>query len=104
MPDNNYNNLRMYFLVFFGMDSDEYGNNYQEIVDSSIIIDGISNKLIEEIDEFIKRHPDNESAIPAFQALNYPEVGDVSAFPPSLIEFLRWLSVYLKRKRTSATP
>jgi len=95
-----YKNIRTYFSVFLGNDIDAYGETYPEVVDSSIdVIGAIDNDLIDEIDKFLAEYPTNELAGPAMNLITENRVGDCAGFPPTLIDFLTWLSAYLKQKR-----
>jgi len=95
-----YKNIRTYFSVFLGSDIDAYGETYPEVVDSSIdVIGAIDNDLIDEIDKFLAEYPTNELAGPAMNLITENRVGDCAGFPPTLIDFLTWLSAYLKQKR-----
>ncbi len=93
-----------FFVVFFGQDSDEYGESYSEIVDSAFNIyikDGNEHldNLINNIDEFLSYYPDNESAAVALNKLTKGSADDTRYYSPTLIEFLQWLSFSLKQKR-----
>lgn len=93
-----------FFIVFFGQDSDEYGENYSEIVDSAfkIYVDGgenYLNNLITNIDDFRQTYPDNESAAVALNELTGGSAGNTRCYTPTLLDFLAWLSATLKQKR-----
>ena len=93
-----------FFIVFFGQDADEYGETYPEIVNTafkSISRHGMQNidDLIESIDLFRANHIDNESAALALNELTRGSAGDTHYYTPTLLEFLAWLSAYLKQKR-----
>lgn len=90
----------MFFLVFFGQNADYWGDSYPEIVDSAIEFEGgVSNKLIAEIDKFLTDYPTNITAAQALDKITDGFVGETASFPPTLLDFLAWLSAYLKQKR-----
>ncbi|WP_455819714.1 hypothetical protein [Pseudomonas cerasi] len=96
--------ISTFFIVFFGQDSDEYGESDPEIVDSAFNIyveDGGNylNNLITNIDDFRQTYPDNESAAVALNELTGGSAGDTRYYRPTLLEFLEWLSSTLKQKR-----
>lgn len=96
----NYKNIRTYFSVFLGDDVDAYGDTYPEVVDSSItVIGAVDSHLIDEIDKFLAEYPTNKLAVPAMNLITENRVGDCAGYPPTLIDFLTWLSDYLKQKR-----
>lgn len=96
----NYRSIKMFFLIFFGQDADHWGNSYPEIVDSAIEFqDGVDDVLISDIDRFLSEHPTNEKASQVLNEITMGSVGDTASFPPTLIDFLTWLSAYLKQKR-----
>ena len=100
----NFTNISNFFIVFFGQDSDEYGENYPDIVDSAfkIYVEGGENYLdylIHNIDDFRQTYPDNESAAVALNKLTRYLAGDTHYYPPTLLDFLAWLSASLKQKR-----
>ncbi|NEG63798.1 hypothetical protein GQQ23_15805 [Pantoea agglomerans] len=98
---SNYNNIRMYFSLFLGDDADAYGDNYPDVVDSSLeYIGGVDEALISEIDSFLTEYPTNVQAVIALNNLTGERHGDCADYPPSLIEFMMWLSGYLKQKRS----
>lgn len=93
-----------FFIVFFGQDSDEYGESDPEIVDSAFNIyveDGGNHldNLIRNIDDFRQTYPDNESAAVALNKLTRGLAGDTHYYTPTLLDFLSWLSACLKQKR-----
>lgn len=89
-----YQYISIFFQVFFGPD---WGDNYQEIVDSYLDYhDKGDNHFIEEIDDFLQHYPDNDSANLALEQV----CGESMDFlRPSPVAFLSWLSAYLKQKR-----
>ncbi|NKG29883.1 hypothetical protein FVB43_07475 [Erwinia rhapontici] len=96
--------ISTFFIVFFGQDSDEYGETYQEIVDSAfkIYVEDAGHyldNLITNIDDFRQCYPDNESAVVALNELTDGSVGDTRYHTPTLLGFLEWLSSTLKQKR-----
>jgi len=96
--------ISTFFIVFFGQDSDEYGESYPEIVDSAFkdYIDGGENyldHLIRNMDDFCQTYPDNESAAVALNELTGGSAGDTRYYTPTLLDFLAWLSATLKQKR-----
>ncbi len=100
----NFTNISNFFIVFFGQDSDEYGENYPDIVDSAFKIyieDGENylDNLIRNIDDFCQTYPDNESAAVALNKLTRYLAGDTHYYTPTLLDFLAWLSASLKQKR-----
>lgn len=100
----NFSNISTFFIVFFGQDSDEYGETYQEIVDSAFDIyveDGgpYLDNLINNIDDFRHTYQDNESAAVALNELTRGSAGDTRYHTPTLLDFLEWLSSTLKQKR-----
>ncbi|MBK4727970.1 hypothetical protein [Pantoea agglomerans] len=93
-----------FFVVFFGQDSDEYGNTYPEIVDTAfktISRHGMQHidDLINGIDLFRETYTDNESAASALNTLTHGLAGDTHYYTPTLLDFLAWLSATLKQKR-----
>lgn len=97
---NHYKNIRTYFSVFLGNDIDAYGETYSEVVNASIqVIGAVDEHLIEELDQFLSEYPTNELAVPAMNIITEYRVGDCAEFPPTLIDFLSWLSAFLKQKR-----
>ncbi|MCP1440088.1 hypothetical protein J3D56_003524 [Erwinia persicina] len=100
----NFTPVSNFFVVFFGQDSDEYGDSYPEIVDAAFKIyleDGphYLDNLIRNIDDFRRTYPDNETAAVALNELTRGSAGDTREYTPTLIGFLDWLSAYLKKKR-----
>lgn len=96
----NYSSIKIFFLVFFGQDADRWGESYPEIVDSAIEFEGgVSDKLIAEIDLFLTAYPTNEKAAQAMDKITNGLAGETASFPPTLLDFLIWLSAYLKQKR-----
>lgn len=94
--EDKYPIIRLYFIVFFGQDADEYGETYPEIVkNSGYIWGGYDNGLSREIDAFLAEFPDNDRAIPAMNDI-LGAMFDAAKFPPTLIEFLAWLSACIK--------
>ncbi|WP_455812277.1 hypothetical protein [Pseudomonas graminis] len=96
--------ISTFFIVFFGQDSDEYGDSYPEIVDSAFKIyveDGGNylNNLITNIDDFRQTYPDNESAAVVLNELTGGSAGNTRCYTPTLLDFLAWLSASLKQKR-----
>lgn len=89
-----YESMSIFFRFFFGPD---WGDTYQEIVDSYLDYEGgVDDTFVEEIDDFLKHYPNVNSANPALEKV----CGDSMAFlRPSPVEFLSWLSAYLKQKR-----
>ncbi|WP_421505743.1 hypothetical protein [Erwinia rhapontici] len=70
-----------FFVVFFGQDSDEYGDTYPEIVDTAfktISKHGMQHidDLINSIDLFRETYTDNESAASALNMLTHELAGD----------------------------
>lgn len=97
---NHYKNLKIYFSVFLGDDADSYGDNYPDVVDSSInYFGGIDDALISEIDQFLTEFPTNDLAVRAMNLITEKRQGDCADYPPTLIDFMSWLSAYLKQKR-----
>lgn len=100
----NFISISNFFIVFFGQDSDEYGENYSDIVDSAFKIyieDGENHldNLIRNIDYFCQTYPDNESAAVALNKLTRYFSGGTHYYTPTLLDFLAWLSATLKQKR-----
>lgn len=100
----NFTSISNFFIVFFGQDSDEYGENFPEIVDSAFKIyieDGENylDSLIRNIDDFCQTYPENESAAVALNKLTRYLAGDTRYYTPTLLDFLAWLSASLKQKR-----
>lgn len=97
---NQYKNIKIYFSVFLGDDADAYGDNYPDVVNSSIeYFGGVDDALISEIDQFLIEFPKNELAVMAMNNITEKRHGDCVDYPPTLIDFLSWLSAYLKQKR-----
>lgn len=97
---NHYKNIKTYFSVFLGDDADAYGENYPEVVNSSIeYFGGIDDALVSEIDQFLKEFPTNDLAVTAMNIITEKRHGDCADYPPTLVDFLSWLSAYLKQKR-----
>lgn len=97
---SDYSTIRTYFSIFLGDDADAYGENYPEVVDSSLeYIGGVDEALITEIDRFLLEYPTNEQAVMALNNITEERHGDCAGYPPSLLEFMIWLSAYLKQKR-----
>ncbi|BCQ36162.1 hypothetical protein ERHA55_39490 [Erwinia rhapontici] len=99
-----FTDISNFFVVFFGQDSDEYGENYPEIVDSAFNDyaergGSYLDNLISNIDDFRQTYPDNESAAVALNLLTKGSAGDTRYYTPTLLDFLAWLSAYLKQKR-----
>ena len=99
-----FTSISNFFIIFFGQDSDEYGESYPEIVDSAFKIyveDGGNylNNLITNIDDFRKNYPDNESAAVALNELTGGSAGNTRCYTPTLLDFLASLSATLKQKR-----
>ncbi|MFK8260052.1 contact-dependent growth inhibition system immunity protein [Erwinia sp. AnSW2-5] len=89
-----YESISIFFRYFFGPD---WGDSYQEIVDAYINRQNeFDNEFIEEIDDFLKHYPDNDSANPALEKICN---GSMAFLHPSPVDFLTWLSAYLKQKR-----
>ncbi|WP_455812279.1 hypothetical protein [Pseudomonas graminis] len=93
-----------FFVVFFGQDSDEYGDTYPEIVDTAfktISKHGMQHidDLINSIDLFREYYIDNESAAKALNKLTRGLAGNTHYYTPTLLDFLAWLSASLKQKR-----
>lgn len=104
----NFTNISNFFVVFFGQDSDEYGESYPDIVDSAFkiyVADGGNylDDLIRNIDDFRQTYTDNESAAIALNELTNSSAGDTRYYPPTLLDFLEWLSLTLKKKRENYT-
>lgn len=95
-----YRSIKMFFLIFFGQDADHWGDSYPQIVDSAIEFqEGVDDVLISDIDRFLREYPTNEEASRALNEITMGSVGDTASFPPTLIDFLSWLSAYLKQKQ-----
>ncbi|QGU87976.1 contact-dependent growth inhibition system immunity protein [Erwinia sorbitola] len=91
-----YESMRLFFKIFFGQDAEVWGETYQEIIDAYVVFqDGVDEQLIVEVDDFLACYPDNSSAKPALEKF----CGGMSYLRPSPVEFLIWLSAYLKQKR-----
>lgn len=89
-----YESMRIFFRIYFGPD---WGDSYQEIVDSYLDYqDACDNNFIEEIDDFLKYYPNNDSANPALEKICSESMDFLH---PSPVDFLTWLSAYLKQKR-----
>lgn len=100
----NYRSIKIFFLIFFGQDAEHWGNSYPEIVDSAIEFqDGVDDLLISDIDRFLREYPTNEEASQALNKITMGSVGDTASFPPTLIDFLAWLSAYFKKSVKSNT-
>ncbi|MFK8258688.1 hypothetical protein ACFL9S_12970 [Erwinia sp. AnSW2-5] len=98
---SDYKNIKTYFSVFLGDDADAYGNNYPDVVNSSIeYFGGVDQALISEIDQFLTEYPTNDLAVAALNIITEKRHGDCADYPPSLIDFLSWLSAYLKQKNS----
>ncbi|WON77817.1 hypothetical protein [Serratia sp. UGAL515B_01] len=95
-----YKTIKMFLTTFFGTDADAYGETYSEIVDTATgLVTGLKDDLSDEVCEFLHEYPDNESATLYLNKLTDGQIGDVSFLHPSPVEFLQWLSSYLKQKR-----
>lgn len=92
-----YQTLKVFLTTFLGNDADAYGDSYPEIVDTAIeMVTGLKADLQSDSAEFVSDFSDNNSATDYLNKLTEGDIGDVSFLRPSPLEFVRWLSDYLK--------
>lgn len=99
MSSEKYASMKEVINILWGpTSSDTFGSSYPEMVltfINSVGRDEYLNYVIEDIDQFLKTYPDNDSASVAFDKLfGLPEFS--MHFPPTLTVFLTWLASYLK--------
>lgn len=99
MGNEDYSSMRELFDIIWGpTSSDTFGSSYPEMVltyINSVGRDEYLSYIIDDIDGFLKKYPDNGSASAAFDHI-FGLPGFSLRFPPTLTVFLNWLSSYLK--------
>lgn len=93
-----YQTLNVFLTTFLGNDADAYGESYSEIVDTAIdMVTGLKSDLQADAAEFARDFSDNDAATKCLNKLTDGDIGDMSFLRPSPLEFVTWLSVYLKQ-------